>query len=370
MKIALVCSSLGYAYRGFERFSLELFDHVKEKVSITLFGTHSTRRAGEISLPCIKFDSKLLENFKGKRRDNYFFQQLSYACSFIPLVVLKSYDIVHFSEPAIGLFLYHAKRLFKFRYKLLFTDGLGLDPCLNRRFFETRDHTQAITMPHYEMLLRTGGDSKKVCFLPYGVDSGRYSIKQDQASLREKYGIPKNKFVILTVAALNRRHKRIDYIIQEVSRLGKDYFLLVVGQPEEPDLIELGHRILGENFKSIYVSFNQVSEIYPLADLFVFGCLVGEFGLALAEAMCAGIPLIADRYFEWMVQDERCLADLSQEGNLARKIEEVASDYDSFQELAKEIQTNAIRRFEWDNLIPQYLDMYEHVYHLKNGHSQ
>jgi len=64
------------------------------------------------------------------------------------------------------------------------------------------------------------------------------------------------------------------------------------------------------------------------------------------------------------------LADLSKEGNLAHKIEEVISDYGSFQKLAKEIQASAVKRFEWDNLIPKYLEMYEHVYHLTNGHSR
>ncbi len=173
---------------------------------------------------------------------------------------------------------------------------------------------------------------------------------------------PKDKTVILTVAALNRRHKRIDYLIREVSRLKKDYFLLVVGQPEEPDLATLGKEMLGENFKTLYVPFDQVSEIYHLADLFVFPCLVGEFGLALAEAMCSDVPVIAHSHFEWMTGPAGNLADLSQEGNLARKIDHVMSNYEEAQKTAGQIQRDTVNRFDWDHLVPKYLDMYESVY--------
>ena len=360
MKIALVCTSLGYSRRGFERFTLELFERIKNKLSVTLFGCNLNGKPNAVSLPCLKFDG-LLRMFEGKARDNYYFQQLSYGLSFIPFVGFRGYDIVHYSEPALGHFLYFARKAFGFRYKLLFTDGLGLDPRLDKAFLERRDHIQAITEPHYQTLIRSGANSKKVSFIPYGVDSNRYTPKRNRTELRIKYGIPEGKKVILTVAALNRRHKRIDYVIREVSRLSKDYFLLVVGQPEEPDLAVLGRDMLGENFKTLYVSFDQVAEIYHLADLFVFPCLVGEFGLALAEAMCSGVPVIAHSHFEWMTGPAGNLADLSQEGNLARKIDQVMANHQEVQRTAQQIQMEAASRFNWDHLVSKYVDMYESI---------
>jgi len=361
MKIALVCTSLGYSRRGFERFTLELFEQINHKLSVTLFGCRLNGKPNAVSLPCLKFDG-LLRVFEGRARDNYYFQQLSYGLSFIPFVGFRGYDIVHYSEPALGHFLFYARKVFGFRYKLLFTDGLGLDPRLDQAFLEQRDHIQAITEPHHQTLMRSGANPKKVSFIPYGVDSSRYVVKRNSTDLRTKYGIPKDKTVILTVAALNRRHKRIDYLIREVSRLKKDYFLLVVGQPEEPDLATLGKEMLGENFKTLYVPFDQVSEIYHLADLFVFPCLVGEFGLALAEAMCSDVPVIAHSHFEWMTGPAGNLADLSQEGNLARKIDHVMSNYEEAQKTAGQIQRDTVNRFDWDHLVPKYLDMYESVY--------
>lgn len=360
MKIALVCTNLGYTRRGFERFSAELFDLVKADIPITLFGCQPNGRDRTVSLPCLKHDG-LLKILKARERNHYYFQQLSYALSFIPWVALGRYDIVHYSEPAMGNFLFHARRFFGFRYKLLFTDGLGLDPNSDKTFFERSDHIQTITLPHYQKSIQCGVEPSKVSFIPYGVVSNRYSVKRDKNTLRDKYEIPNKKIVILTVAALNRRHKRIDYLIQEVNHLGKDYFLLIVGQPEEPDLIALGHETLKGNFKALYVSFDQVSEIYHLADLFVFPCLTGEFGLALAEAMCVGLPAIAHFHFKWMVGDFRCLVDLREKGALARKIEKMVRNYEMFKQIAVDIQARAIKRFDWAGLKPRYLEMYEKV---------
>jgi glycosyltransferase involved in cell wall biosynthesis len=365
MKIALVSTSLGYSHRGIERFTLELFKHVKDQLPITLFGTRLNRRPNEVSLPCLKFDG-VLSKLKGKRRDNYYFQQFTYALSFIPLIVSRGYDVIHYSEPAIGHFLFHARRLFKLKYKLVFTDGLGLYPHLDPLFFERRDYIQTITMPHYDRMIHSGAKKERVTFLPYGVDAKQYQTTEDKKALRKKYGIPQDKKVIVTVAALNRRHKRIDYLIREISQLSEEYFFLVVGQPEEPDLIDYGRQLLGDRFKSLYVPFDEVAKLYHVGDLFVFPCVIGEFGLALAEAMCAGIPVIAHEYFEWMVEEPKCLVNQEDEGALRRKIEEVGAHRAEYDQIAQYCQKRAVERFDWAHLVPRYLDMYQHVKALSN----
>lgn len=357
MKIALVCTGIGNTYRGLERFTLELFDVVNQELPITLFGSHLNGRANEVSFPCLKHN-RFLRVFKGKTRDNYYFQQLSYALSFIPFIAWKDYDIVHYSEPAMGNFLYHAKKQFKFKYKVLFTNwGMEGSYCFRP------DHLQEITPFAYKKTVNLGIDPKKVTLLPYGLHTGKYFMNVDKNDLRRKYGVPKNKFVILSVAALNRRHKRIDYLIQEVSRLGNNYFLLVVGYPEEPDLKILGHRLLGENFKSLYVPFDQMPELYHLADLFVITSLIEGFCLAIVEAMCAGLPVIAHDMpnFQWMVGEPRCLADLSRPGNLERKIKEVVENIQIFERIAESNRASAIDRFDWSRLKQDYLCLYEKV---------
>ena len=354
MKIALVCTAAGYAYRGLERFTSELFDLLKGDLSITLFGSNSQGKQGAVGLPCFKSD-RWSHLFKEK---NYYAQQLSYSFSFIPLVIGQGYDIVHYSEPGMGNFLYHAKKWFKPKYKILFTNwGMEGSYCLRP------DHLQEITSPAYDKTINYGIPKNKVSFIPYGLRTENFTVSYDRPALREKYGIPKDKFVILSVAALNRRHKRIDYLIRETSRLGNDFFLLVVGHPEEPDLNQLGENLLGQNFKSLYIPFDQMPEIYQLADLFVIPSLAEGFCLALVEAMCSGLPVIANdtSIFQWVVGEPRCLADLSKEGILVQKIREMATNYDSFKKIAEKNRARAIERFDWSHLKKDYVHLYERV---------
>ena len=359
MKIALVCTSLGHTWRGFERFTSDLFTLVERDLPITLFGTGLNGAPNRVSLPCLKYDAHL-KFLKGKSKDNYYFHQLSYAFSFIPLAVLKGYDLIHYSEPSMGNFLYHARKMFKFRYKLLFTDGLGLDAEIGDSF-ERPDHIQILTLPHYEKVKSAGVAPKKITCLPYGVDSKPYLVQRDKKILRRKYGIPEEKVVILSVSALNRRHKRIDYLIHEASQLGKDYFLLIAGQQEERDLITLGERALGGRFRSLYLPPEQLPEVYGLADIFVMASLAEGFCLALVEAMCAGLPGIAHEsdHFRWLTGDSPCLIDMTIPGNLAKKILEIRENNETFKQVAAHNRDRAVERFDWDNLKSRYLDMYE-----------
>lgn len=362
MKIALVCTGLGYVHRGLERFTAELFKQVKNDLPITLCGSNLNGQPGTVSLPCLKHD-RLLKIFKGRGHDNYYFQQLSYALTFIPFAVLNHYDLIHYSEPAIGSFFWHAKRRFKFKYKILFTNWGITGP-----YCERPDHLQEITLPAYQMTIEQGISAEKVTFLPYGLKTGDFRASRNREGLREKYGIPKNKIVILSVAALNRRHKRIDYLIQEVSQLDKEFFLLVVGHPEEPDLIQLGQTLMGQRFRSIYVPFEEMPEAYALGDIFVMPSLIEGFCLALVEAMAAGIPVVAhdSPHFQWLVGEKRCLADLSQEGNLTQKIREVTENLEHFRKLAEANRARTIERFDWERLKPDYLAMYQKIISHEN----
>ena len=197
MKIALVCSSLGYSQRGMERFSSELFETVKDEIPITLFGCRLPKASNQVSLPCIKFDHPRLKHFMGKTRDNYYIQQLSYFFTFLPRIVLEKYDLIHYNEPAIGHFLFHARNLFKFKYRILFTDALGFDPVIDPGFFKRPDLIQTITTPHYKRLLRSGVPKNKIKNIPYGIDPEPYLVRPDKIRLRKKYGIPENKIVVL-----------------------------------------------------------------------------------------------------------------------------------------------------------------------------
>lgn len=363
LRAALVCTSLGYSKRGFERFTSELYDLLKGDMDIELFGCYGGEACEGRRLPCLKND-RSLSFLRGRAHGNYYFQQLSYAAFFIPWVMLRGYDLVHCSEPALANFLFHTKKRLGLRFKLLFTDALGLDPVSDKVFFERLDHVQVLTPEHEARLLSAGIQRKKFTRIPYGADSGRYDRRNERALFREKYGVPADSFVVVSVAALNRRHKRVDFLIEEVSRLGEDVFLFVAGNHEDASLLDLGKNKLGKRFKAVQVPQGQMSEIYPIGDVFVIPSLVEGFCLAVVEAMCAGVPVIAhdSPHFEWLIGDRRCLADLSVKGNLAKKINEVRRQPQIFADIASVLRQGAAERFDWKQLKSRYQELYERAF--------
>src|SRR5207244_3262134 len=99
----------------------------------------------------------------------------------------------------------------------------------------------------------------------------------ERAARRERLRLPADRTIVLSVAALNRYHKRLDYLIEEVASLPEPRpFLLMAGQEEEetPGLRSLARERLGEDghgFRSVPAS--EVADLYRASDVFVLASL-------------------------------------------------------------------------------------------------
>ncbi len=108
-------------------------------------------------------------------------------------------------------------------------------------------------------------------------------------SLKEKYGIQKNKFVILGISASWKKNssKFRDFI-----RLSKllldDMQIVLVGKGDVLNEIE------NNIFHIPYVEdVNELASIYSMADVYVHLALEDTFGKVIVEAMSCGTPAIA-----------------------------------------------------------------------------
>ena len=79
--------------------------------------------------------------------------------------------------------------------------------------------------------------------------------------------------------------------------------------------------------------------------------------------MSARLPVIlhASEHYRWLVGSEQSLVDLSVEGNLAHKVDEVLNHPDISSEIIERNYENALRRFDWPVLKDRYLDMYKYA---------
>ena len=142
--------------------------------------------------------------------------------------------------------------------------------------------------------------------IPNFVDTERFK-PSDGGALRARLGIPEQARVVLSVAAIKRHHKRIDYLIDEVARVGRDDVWLVVAgaaTPDTPELQKLAREQLGE--RVVFVTdlpHEEMHKVYNVGDLYTLTSLKDMMPIALLEALASGLPCIVSEYpvQQWMI---------------------------------------------------------------------
>jgi glycosyltransferase involved in cell wall biosynthesis len=169
----------------------------------------------------------------------------------------------------------------------------------NSAFYKT------IGVPHHKIFL-----------VPYTVDNDRFmqgalSIEKAK-TVRNQYHIPHDHTLVLYAAKLVARKRPRD-LLEAARRVGKSvanpFTIMMVGSGEmEQELRNYCHEHSLDNI--VFTGFvNQADLVhyYSASDVFVLPSEVEPWGLAVNEAMCAGLPIIASR-------EVGCVPDLVQDG--------------------------------------------------------
>ena len=137
-----------------------------------------------------------------------------------------------------------------------------------------------------------------------GVDLEEYSPSENGSTVRKRYGIGDNKFLIGMISRITRT-KRQDVFIKamaEVVKIYPDVCALIIGETKidrsENYLEELQQLVkeLKIGDKVIFTGFiDNMKELYESIDLLVLPSLAEPFGRVLIEAMAMEKPVIATR---------------------------------------------------------------------------
>ncbi len=171
---------------------------------------------------------------------------------------------------------------------------------LNGALYRTLDGALAIGTANAAFYHAMGVPAKRVFSVPYTVDNARFCERSELASakretIRKSLGVVDERPIILYAAKFQRR-KRPDDLLRAAAAVDPDspFHLAMIGTGEMDAELKSLAVALGLRNISFPGFVNQAAlpEIYGASDVFVLPSEDEPWGLAVNEAMCAGLPVV------------------------------------------------------------------------------
>ena len=213
----------------------------------------------------------------------------------------------------------------------------------------------------YEDALEFGVEKEKIKIIPMGIDVEEFEKKPSVSE----------ELQILFVGRI-ARVRRIELLLQAVSRLSFPFHLTLVGGEEKTssvtrmgylnELKQLTKQLnLGNNVTFVGKKPSQeLKTFYQSADIFVYPSLYENFSQPLLEAASYGLPLISTSV--------GIARDIIIEGEtgyqISGKPEEIKERIESLKDsklrlqMGKRIRNEVKNRFDWGNIMDQYMSLY------------
>jgi glycosyltransferase involved in cell wall biosynthesis len=179
------------------------------------------------------------------------------------------------------------------------------------------DRVLAIGSANAAFYQAVGVSNHKIFLVPYSVDNDRFVCSANltgdrKMEIRKRYNIPADRPSILYAAKFVQR-KRPGDLLEAVRRLRPQteclFTVVMAGSGElEGELRSFCSEHALENVVFTgFINQSELPDLYAASDVFVLPSEHEPWGLAVNEAMCAGLPVVVSR-------EVGCVADLVQDG--------------------------------------------------------
>lgn len=241
--------------------------------------------------------------------------------------------------------------------KSLFFDNSSLQLAIKKRLFGEIQNLAVIGVSDwvtnfikYSILK----DSHIIKRIYNWIDCSKYTDR-DSNTIRKKYGFNNNDFVVLGVAKIWTKQKGIDEFIK-LAELCHNFKFVIVGQVLE---IDLPQNII---CLGVLSDLNQLIDMYFMSDVF-FNPSIGEtFGKVTLESIASGTPVVAyNATATPEIVAEGCgyLVNVGDIEDVINKFNTIKNNKkSSYSEICRNY---ALNNFSKDNIIQQYIELYENL---------
>lgn len=219
-------------------------------------------------------------------------------------------------------------------------------------------------------LIRMGIKKSHIETIPSGVNTTKFSPKVDGETIRARYGIKEDEYLILFVGRLNSPRKGLPYLLLALARLVKFHKIktLVVGGGYCSTYLKKLSKALKLNNVVIFcgeIPHNELPNFFAACDLFVLPSLQEGLGIAILEAMASEKPVVATRtsgILDVVKNNETgLLVDPADPEQLAKAIVHVISDKGLAKKLGKGGRKEAERKYSWTVITKRFLSVYDQI---------
>lgn len=222
-----------------------------------------------------------------------------------------------------------------------------------------------------ELIADYGTEPSRIRVIPNGVDLAEFApeaLAPMRTEARARWGLPEGVPVALFVGDFRR--KGLGPTIAALAATGHPEARLLVAGRGEAEAYRAQARSLGLGDRVVFTGFlPEVRPAFAAADAFVFPTRYEPFGMVIAEAMAAGLPVLTTRRAgaaEWIQNGEEGLLvdDPADVAALAAGLGPLLRDAELRVRLGQAAQAKA-QALGWDGIAKAYAQLYAEVLEAK-----
>ncbi len=196
--------------------------------------------------------------------------------------------------------------------------------------------------------------------IPNGIDTNLFKPRNKE-KIRKEFNLPKNKKIILFVAAdLENKIKGAKYFFESLNKIqAKNWMVVTVGK--KIDLNKIDNNI---NIKQIgYISNrSKIAKIYNTTDLFCITSLFDNLPTTVNEALSSGAPIVGFKTGgipEQVTKDCGILVEKKNTKKLAQAISKVLNNDQLKNKFSKNCRERALNNYSVKQFENNYLALYK-----------